>query len=110
MYLSSLKGNPMASFCFLRRQIDRRDWGARQALARLVEEAFLTIPGICLTVPQASRVFGIGEDACARILADLQEKGVEARGGLYACWRREFIAQGFVQSDPCGSTRADRGE
>lgn len=100
----------MPTTCFIRRQIDRRDWAARQALARLVEEAFLTIPGICLTVPQASRFFGVGEDACARILEDLQEKGVEARGGFYAFWRREFIALGFVQRDPYGSTRADRGE
>lgn len=100
----------MPATCVIRRQIDRRDWSARQALARLIEEAFLTIPGMCLSAPQASRFFGVGEDACARILEDLQEKGVEARGGFYAFWLREFIAQGFVQSDPRGSTRADRGE
>jgi hypothetical protein len=31
-------------------------------------------------VPQAFRFLGIGEGACARVLEDLQENGVEAGG------------------------------
>jgi hypothetical protein len=83
----------------IRRQRDRRDWRTRRALAHRVEETFVSIPGICLTVPQASRFFDTSEGACARILEDLQENGVEARGGFYAFWRRESIAAGFVQKD-----------
>ena len=49
--------------------VERRDVTRRDALSRRVLSEFTEMPGLVLTLPQASRLFGIGGDACARILS-----------------------------------------
>jgi hypothetical protein len=42
------------------------------------------MPGLCLTVDQAARLFGIPHDTCAEVLKDLADRGqLECRGAIY---------------------------
>jgi hypothetical protein len=47
----------------------------REALSRRVLAEFTEMPGLALTIQQAARLFGIGTDACARILAQHIRQG-----------------------------------
>jgi hypothetical protein len=76
---------------------DRRDLRTRKALVQRVAGEFHEIPGLCLTLPQAARFFGLAEASCERILSDLVEGGVIQRAGnYYGIWRTEFIGAGFL--------------
>ena len=54
---------------------ERRDLATRRALLRRVSLEFDEMPGTSLTLPQATRLFGIPPDVCDRILASLVNAG-----------------------------------
>ena len=53
---------------------DRRNVAARQALVLRVRSEFAEMPGLSLTLLQATRLFGISREACARILVGLSDE------------------------------------
>lgn len=53
------------------RTIERRNVASREALRRRVGQEYHDMPGLCLTLAQARRLFGLREDICARVLAEL---------------------------------------
>jgi hypothetical protein len=54
---------------------ERRDLNARKALLRRVGSEFEEMPGLSLTLVQATRLFGIPGDMCLRVLVQLVETG-----------------------------------
>jgi hypothetical protein len=74
MSLTDIKGKPV------RMQLpegfaDRRDQARREALVRRLIAEFDDMPGLALTVKQASRFLGVEQMACARILDALRRDG-----------------------------------
>jgi hypothetical protein len=59
--------------------VERRNLTARRALTQRVLSEFDEMPGTCLTLPQATRLFGVTPDVCQRILNDLVGKGLLRR-------------------------------
>jgi hypothetical protein len=57
---------------------------------RRVRAEFFEMPGMQLTLSQAQRLFGLPNDICQWILAELMREGFlcRARNGMFA--RREF--------------------
>jgi hypothetical protein len=55
--------------------VERRHQAARQALNNRVHEEFVEMPGTCLTLAQASRLFGVPREPCQRILEELVANG-----------------------------------
>src|SRR5215467_7960986 len=58
---------------------ERRDHARREALVRRIVAEFDDMPGLALTVSQASRFLGVDHMACARILEALQTNGTLRR-------------------------------
>lgn len=56
--------------------IDRRNHAGRQALVGRVQGEFVEMPGTCLTVAQASRLFSLSPDVMARIFSQLVADGI----------------------------------
>jgi hypothetical protein len=56
-------------------QIERRNIPRREALVRRVVNEFNEMPGLSLSLSQASRLLGLAQDACARILVRLIDEG-----------------------------------
>lgn len=54
---------------------ERRDIGTRWALIHRIWDEFDEMPGTSLTLPQASRLFGIPIEVCDRILVSLVNDG-----------------------------------
>ena len=54
---------------------ERRDTGARWALIHRIWDEFDEMPGTSLTLPQASRLFGLPIDVCDRILISFVNDG-----------------------------------
>ena len=54
---------------------ERRDTGTRWALMHRIYDEFDEMPGTSLTLPQASRLFGVPMEVCDRILAGLVNDG-----------------------------------
>jgi hypothetical protein len=52
---------------------ERRNVAARTALVHRIHREFEEMPGLSLTLVQATRLFGINPDACSRILLHLTE-------------------------------------
>jgi hypothetical protein len=74
MSLVDIKGKP------IRMQmpegfVERRDHARRNALVRRIIAEFDDMPGLALTVKQASRFLGVDQMACARILEELRRGG-----------------------------------
>ena len=67
-------------------RLERRDLVRRAAIERRIAAEFRDMPGLILTVPQASRLLGVDAAACQRILAVLEREGLLRRcpGGTYA--------------------------
>ena len=67
--------------------LERRDAARREAILRRIAAEFREMPGLVLSVAQASRLLGLDESACQRILATLEHEGLLRRrpGGLYGC-------------------------
>jgi DNA-binding IclR family transcriptional regulator len=61
---------------------DRRDG----ALLRRIRAEYQEMPGLRLTLWQASRLWGVDQDTCARVVASLTEEGFLTRtaDGAYA--------------------------
>jgi hypothetical protein len=76
------RGRPMPL-----RGAERRDSIRRAAVMRRIAAEFSEMPGLVLSVPQASRLLGLDEEACERILAALAREGLLRRraGGGYGC-------------------------
>ena len=55
---------------------ERRDHVRRDALVRRIVAEFDDMPGLALTVQQASRFLGVDRGACARILDTLLRDGM----------------------------------
>ncbi len=55
---------------------ERRDIASRKALVRRVRAEFDEVPGMCLTLAQAARLFDLDIVVCGRILAELMETGL----------------------------------
>jgi hypothetical protein len=54
--------------------VERRNVAAREALVRRIHSEFEEMPGLSLTVVQASKLFGVSLDAGSRILLRLTEE------------------------------------
>jgi hypothetical protein len=59
--------------------VERRDHARREALVRRIVAEFEDMPGLALTVSQASRFLGVDHMACGRILETLQTNGTLRR-------------------------------
>jgi len=59
--------------------VERRDHARRDALVRRIVAEFDDMPGLALTVRQASRFLGVDPMACARILERLRDDGTLRR-------------------------------
>ena len=59
--------------------VERRDHARREALVRRIVAEFDDMPGLALTVSQASRFLGVDQMACGRILETLQTNGTLRR-------------------------------
>ena len=55
--------------------VERRDHARREALVRRIVAEFDDMPGLALTVRQASRFLGVDHTACLRILDALRSDG-----------------------------------
>jgi hypothetical protein len=55
--------------------VDRRNGPGRKALVRRVRTEFEEMPGLCLTMAQAIRLFDLNADVCVRIFDELVEDG-----------------------------------
>jgi hypothetical protein len=55
--------------------VERRDHARREALVRRIIAEFDDMPGLALTLKQASRFLGVDQMACARILEELRRNG-----------------------------------
>jgi len=54
---------------------ERRDSGTRWALLHRIWDEFDEMPGTSLTLPQASKLFGVPMEVCDRILVSLVQDG-----------------------------------
>lgn len=71
------------------RQCERRDLAAREALRCRVRAEFDEMRGLRLSLPQASRLFGLRDDVCARILDGLAIEGFLRRSADGRYGRRD---------------------
>jgi hypothetical protein len=64
---------------------ERRDPVRRAAILQRIAAEFRDMPGLILSVPQASRLLGLDAAACQRILGELEKDGFlrRRRGGAY---------------------------
>ncbi len=74
--LHAVKGRPLAMTL---QRGERRDLVRRAALVRRIAAEYSEMPGLILSIPQASRLLGIDHAACERILASLAEDGLLRR-------------------------------
>jgi hypothetical protein len=59
--------------------LERRDLATREAIVRRIVAEFHDMPGLVLSLQQASRFLGVDQVACARILSSLTQAGVLRR-------------------------------
>jgi hypothetical protein len=86
--LGDVKGRPVAMSLEPLR-IERRDLVSREAIVRRIVAEFQDMPGMVLSLKQASRFLGVDEQACARILSALTRAGVLRRSVSEYYSRRE---------------------
>jgi hypothetical protein len=87
--LNDIKGRPISMALTLPAGRERRDFPRRDAIVRRIVAEFHDMPGLVLSLKQASRFLGVDEAACARILAKLTEAGVLRRSATEYYSRRE---------------------
>jgi len=80
--LHAVKGRPLAMAL---QRGERRDPVRRAAVVRRITAEFREMPGLVLSIPQASRLLGLDQAACERILTALVRDGLLRRrtGGSY---------------------------
>ena len=90
--LADIKGRPLVMG--LPVALERRNWARREALVRRITSEFVEMPGLALTIAQASRFLGLPRDACERVLAGLTRDGVLYRNchDLYVYAARDRTA------------------
>jgi hypothetical protein len=83
---------PQPAGVHLRRPIERRDIARRKELTWRVYSEFLEMPGMMLSPAQATRLFNIPSEACARIFQELIDDGVLRvfGSGRYGLCQRYF--------------------
>jgi len=69
--------------------VERRDLIRRAALKGRVIAEFAEMPGLRLTFWQATRLFGVSEAVCDRVLGQLVAEGILCRSVSGAYTRRE---------------------
>lgn len=78
---------------------DRRNASERVAVISRVRSEFRETPGLCVTVTQAARLFGLTEDICARVCDELVEDGmIQKSGRFYGAFRTEFVGAMFTDN------------
>jgi hypothetical protein len=87
--LDEIKGRPISMSLALPAGRERRDFARRDAIVRRIVAEFHDMPGLVLSLKQASRFLAIDEPACARILTRLTETGVLRRSATEYYSRRE---------------------
>lgn len=75
--LDDVKGRPLSMS--LPPAVERRDLASREAVVRRIVAEFQDMPGLVLSLSQASRFLGVDQAACARILTALTHAGVLRR-------------------------------
>ena len=78
----AVKGRPLTMAL---QRPERRDPVRRAAIVRRIAAEFREMPGLVLSIPQASRLLGVDRPACERILASLVRDGLlrKRSGGTY---------------------------
>lgn len=74
--LDDIKFTPLAASLQQIASVERRNVATREALTRRIRSEFREMPGLCLTLPQATRLFDLRPEACSRILLELVENGL----------------------------------
>ena len=87
--LDDIKGRPIGMSLALPAGRERRDVVRREAIVRRIIAEFHDMPGLVLSLKQASRFLGVDAAACGRILANLTEAGVLRRSATEYYSRRE---------------------
>ncbi len=87
--LDDVKGRAVGMGLWPRTGRERRDFARREAIVRRIVAEFHDMPGLVLTLQQASRFLGVDHAACARILTTLTEEGVLRRSATEYYSRRE---------------------
>jgi hypothetical protein len=83
--LGDVKGRPVG----MTLRNERRDLVRREAIVRRIVAEFQDMPGLVLSLKQASRFLGVDEGACARILSSLTEAGILRRSASEYYSKRE---------------------
>ena len=88
------------------RRPERRDVATREALIRRVESEFHEMPCLCLTGPQAQRLFALRSDVAERVLSQMIDAGalsygVDGRYRLRAPAQSGLAVPGTRHSCPC---------
>src|SRR5262249_61721317 len=100
--LHAVKGRPLGMAL---QRGERRDVVRREAIVRRIAAEFVEMPGLILSVPQASRLLGLEEAACERILTSLVKDGLlRRRGGGGLCG----AARPFRPAPPAAPCAAGR--
>jgi hypothetical protein len=86
--LNEVKGRPIP-MALPNGVIERRDVLRREAIVRRIVSEFQDMPGLVLSLKQASRFLGVDEGACARIFDELTGAGVLRRGANQSYGRNE---------------------
>jgi hypothetical protein len=87
--LDDVRGRPLAMSLLPPATRERRDLASRDAVVRRIVAEFEDMPGLVLSLKQASRFLGVDQAACARILASLTQAGVLRRSASEYYSRRE---------------------
>jgi hypothetical protein len=73
--LADIPRKPLGATLSAATSTERRDTGTRWALMHRIWDEFDEMPGTSLTLPQASRLFGVPIEVCDRILVSLVKDG-----------------------------------
>jgi hypothetical protein len=77
--LDRVKGRPLAMSLAPPAGRERRNHARREALVQRIVAEFEDMPGLVLSMKQASRFLGVDAGACTRILSSLTQAGVLRR-------------------------------
>jgi Fic family protein len=87
--LDAIRGRAASMHLPATRGLERRNVAQRQALVQRLVSEFDEMPGLRLTLAQASRLFGLSEAAALRILTDLTNRGTLQRSATDFYMRRD---------------------
>ena len=62
-----------------------------------VKREFQEIPGLCVTIVQAARLFGLPHEVCGRVLSELSaQRVIQQSGRYYGALRTDFVGALFI--------------